>query len=88
VTVNTSQSVPSTQVVSSVVAPAIPLPVQAAEELLTGVSVPEEGVDAKAGKTRAQDIATRSITLNFKFEGTALLGNSAETVGHKDASSF
>jgi hypothetical protein len=55
---------------------------------LTGVSAPEEGVDAKAGKTRAQDIATRSITRNFKFEGTARLGNSVETVGHKDASSF
>ena len=86
--VNTSQSVPSTQVVSSVVAPAIPLPAQVAEEPLTGLSVPEVGVDAKAGNTNAQHMATRSITLKFKFEGLALLGNSANIDGHKDASSF
>ena len=88
VTVNTSQSVPSTQVVSSVVAPAIPLPAQVVEEPPTGLSVPEEGVDAEAGNTRAKDIATRIIVLRFQFEGTALLGNSAEIDGHKDASSF
>ena len=86
--VNTSQSVPSTQVVSSVVAPAMPLPAQVVDEPLTGVRVPEEGVEAKAGKTRAQHIARKNITFSFKFEVLALLGNSANIDGHKDASSF
>jgi hypothetical protein len=88
VIVNTSQSVPSTQVVSSVVAPAIPLPAQVVEEPLEGLSVPEVGVDPKAGKTNAQLMATRSITLKFKFKGLALLRGSADIDGHKDASSF
>jgi hypothetical protein len=88
VMVNTSQSVPSTQVVSSVVAPPIPLPAQVVEEPLEGPRVPEVGVDAKAGNTSAQHIATRNISLSFNFEETALLGNSAEIDGHKGASSF
>src|ERR1700731_1131148 len=85
--VNTSQSVPSTQVVSSVVAPPIPLPAQVVEEPLEGLRVPEVGVEAKAGKARAH-IAARNINLSFKLEGTALLGNNVEIDGHKDASSF
>jgi len=44
--VYTSQSVPSTQVVSSVVAPAMPLPAQVAEEPFTGFRVLEDGVAA------------------------------------------
>jgi hypothetical protein len=90
--VNTSQSVPSTQVVSSVVAPAIPPPDHVVEEPLTGVRVPEEGVEAKAGKTSAKDRARKNVTLSlkfegsFKFEGIALLESSAEVVGHKTAS--
>ena len=86
VMVNTSQSVPSTHVVSSVVAPPIPLPAQGVEEPLEGLRVPEVGVEAEAGKTSAQHIPTRKINLSFKFEGTALLGNNAEIDGHKDAS--
>ena len=85
--VNTSQSVPSTQVVSSVVAPPIPLPAQVVEDPLEGLRVPEVGVEAKTGNATAQDRAARNINLSFKFEGTALLGN-AEIDGHKDASSF
>jgi len=88
VTVNTSQSVPSTQVVSSVVAPAIPLPAQVVEEPLEGLRVPEVGVEAGAGNTIAQQITARNINLSFKFEGKALLGNRPEIDGHKDASSF
>jgi hypothetical protein len=45
--VYTSQSVPSTQVVSSVVAPAIPPPAQEAEEPFTGFRVLEGGVEAE-----------------------------------------
>jgi hypothetical protein len=69
-----------------VVAPAIPLPAQVVEEPLEGVRVPEEGVDAKAGKTRAPERATRTNSLSFKFEGIALLSGSADTVGPKVAS--
>jgi hypothetical protein len=86
--VNMSQSVPSTQVVSSVVAPPIPLPAQVVEEPLRGLSVPEEGVEAKAGKMNAKDRARKKVTLSFKFEGIALSGGCAETIGHKSASSF
>ena len=91
--VYTSQSVPSTQVVSSVVAPAMPLPDHVAEEPLAGLRVLEEGFDAKAGKTSEHEIASRNIILNFNFEGLnfsfegiALLGCSAEIVGHNAAS--
>jgi hypothetical protein len=76
-----------------VVAPAIPLPAQVVEEPLTGLRVPEEGVDAEAGKTNAQDIATRNISVSFKlefslrFEAIALLGSGAEIVD-KTAFSF
>jgi hypothetical protein len=58
----------------------MPLPAQVVEEPLTGLTVPEEGVDAKAGKTNAQHIATSSIILNFKYTGTALFGNSVGIV--------
>jgi hypothetical protein len=88
VTVNASQSVPSTQVVSSVVAPAIPLLAQADEEPLTGPRVPEEGVEAEAGKTKAQSIATRDMILSLKFKRITLFGNNAELLGHTTASSF
>ena len=94
VTVNMSQSVPSTQVVSSVVAPAIPPPDQVVDEPLAGVKVPEGGVEAMAGKPSAKDRARKNVILSLKFEGsfklqgTALLENSAEIVGHKTASSF
>jgi hypothetical protein len=84
VTVNTSQSVPSTQVVSSAVAPAIPLPAQVVEDPLVGLSVPEEGVEAKAGKASAKDRVRKNVTLNFKLKGIALPDNSAEILfGHK-----
>jgi hypothetical protein len=86
VTVNTSQSVPSTQVVSSVVAPATPLPAQVVEEPLAGLKVPDEGLDAKAGKTSAQHIDRRNIDFSFQFEGVTLLGSGAEIDGHKGTS--
>jgi hypothetical protein len=70
-----------------VVAPPIPLPAQVVEEPLAGFRVPEVGVEAKTGKARAH-IAATNINLSFKFEGKALLGNSAEIDGDKDASSF
>src|SRR5437870_3866583 len=46
--VKISQSVPSTQVVSSVVTPPMPLPAQFTVEPLMGPNVAEDGVDAKA----------------------------------------
>jgi len=54
---------------SSVVAPAIPLPAQVADEPLAGLRVPEEGVDAEVGKTSAQNTATRNITLSSGSSG-------------------
>ena len=66
----------------------MPLPAQVVDEPLTGVRVPEEGVEAKAGKTRAQHIARKNVTFSFKFEAIALLGNSAKIVGHNRAPSF
>jgi hypothetical protein len=69
-----------------VVAPAIPLPAQADEEPLRGPRVAEEGVDAEAGKTSAQNIDTSEITVSFKFERTAVFDSSAEIVGHTTAS--
>jgi hypothetical protein len=66
--VYTSQSVPSTQVVSSVVAPAIPLPAQVAEEPFTGFRVLEDGVAAKTSvakqhAARARMIPVRKLNL-------------------------
>src|SRR5437588_6973226 len=46
--VKMSQSVPSTQVVSSVVTPAMPLPAQLTVAPLTGPSVADDGVEARA----------------------------------------
>ena len=66
----------------------MPLPAQVVDEPLTGVRVPEEGVEATAGRTRAQHIARQNVTFSFKFEVIALLGNSAKIVGHKRAPSF
>jgi hypothetical protein len=66
----------------------MPLPAQVVDEPLTGVRVPEEGVEAKAGKTRAQHIARKNVTFSFKFEVIALLSNSAKIVGHKRPPSF
>jgi hypothetical protein len=57
--VYTSQSVPSTQVVSSVVAPAIPLPAQVAEEPFTGFRVLEDGVDAKTRVAKQNAVKAR-----------------------------
>jgi hypothetical protein len=56
-----SQSVPSTQVVSSVVAPAIPLPVQVAEEPFTGFKELEDGVAAKTRVARQNAARARMI---------------------------
>ena len=86
VSVKTSQSVPSTQVVSSVVAPATPLPAQVVEEPLAGLKVPDEGFDAKAGKTSTQHRDRRNIDFSFQFEGVTLLGSGAEIDGHKGTS--
>jgi hypothetical protein len=59
--VYTSQSVPSTQVVSSVVAPAIPLPAQVAEEPFTGFRVLEDGVAAKTRVAKHKAARARII---------------------------
>jgi hypothetical protein len=56
-----SQSVPSTHVVSSVVAPAIPLPAQVAEEPFTGFRVLEDGVAAKTRVARQNAARARMI---------------------------
>jgi hypothetical protein len=53
---------------------------------LTGLRVPEEGVDAKAGKTSTVDIASRNIILSFEFEGIVQSGSNADKFGHKAAS--
>jgi hypothetical protein len=72
-----------------VVAPAIPLPAQVVEDPLVGLSVPEEGVEAKAGKASAKDRVRKNVTLNFTLKGVALLGKRAEILfGHKPGSSF
>jgi hypothetical protein len=54
------------------------------EEPLAGVRVPEEGVEAKAGKASAKEMVRKNVTLNFKLKGIALPGNSVEILfGHK-----
>ena len=50
--------------------------------------MPEEGVDAEAGKTSTQNIDTSEMTVSFKFERTAVFDGSTEIVGHTTASPY
>src|SRR5436305_5383839 len=71
--VKMSQSVPSTQVVSSVVIPAMPFPAQFTVAPLTGPSVAEDGVAAKARLVSRERVAKQSRAAILCLPVVALL---------------
>src|SRR5438046_2641752 len=68
-----SQSVPSTQVVSSVVTPAMPLPAQFTVDPFTGPSVTEDGVAAKARLVSRERVAKQTRAAILCLPVVALL---------------
>src|SRR5436305_15193097 len=71
--VKMSQSVPSTQVVSSVVTPAMPFPAQFTVDPFTGPSVTEDGVAAKARLVSRERVAKQTRAAILCLPVVALL---------------